>query len=55
MLAWARCLLLGHKYVKTPYPEADTADGFYLRCRRCAKTKDASSSGVDGAMGAGFM
>lgn len=48
------CLLMGHRYVKTPYPNADTADGFYLRCLRCCKDTDPATTNVNGAFALGF-
>ena len=54
MLARLVCLALGHTWVKTPYPNADTADAFFLRCRRCRTENDAAGSGVNGAMSGGF-
>ncbi len=53
MLTKLRCLLMGHRWVRTSYEGADTSDAFFLRCRRCSKDKDAAS-GLNGAMGAGF-
>jgi hypothetical protein len=49
------CFATGHRWNKIAYPDADTADGFFLRCRRCHKENHDSSSGVNGAMGWGFI
>jgi hypothetical protein len=54
MLKRVRCLLIDHRWVKTPYPDGDTADAFYLRCKKCGRSRDMRSSGVDGAMGGGM-
>ena len=53
MLTRLVCLLLGHRWLKTPYADADTGDGYLLRCRRCSKETEAAGSGVDWA-GAGL-
>ena len=55
MLTRLRCLAAGHRWNKIRYPEADTAEGYFLRCRRCGKENHDDSSGVDGAMGWGFI
>ncbi len=48
--------LLHHRsqVLKVPYEGADTADAFYLRCRRCGRQKEDADSGVAGDMAGGF-
>jgi hypothetical protein len=53
-LSRLRCFLVGHRWLRVPYDVADTSDGFFLRCRRCATESYKESSGVSGAMAWGF-
>jgi hypothetical protein len=50
----APCFLVGHRWQKIRYEGADTPDGFFLRCRRCAKENHTEPSGVNGAVAWGF-
>ena len=42
MLMRVVCSLLGHKWARVSYPEGDTADAFFLRCRRCGHENDSA-------------
>jgi hypothetical protein len=54
-LSRLRCFLVGHSWLRVPYDGgADTSDGFFLRCRRCAAENYKEPSGVSGAMLWGF-
>ena len=54
MLTRMLCFVIGHAWRRTPDPDADTADAYYLACRRCGRRREARTSGVDGGMAAGF-
>jgi hypothetical protein len=49
-----RCLLLGHRWLRVRYDGADTSDGFFLRCRRCATENHNESSGLKVSMAWAF-
>jgi hypothetical protein len=49
-----RCLFIGHRWTSMPYDEADTSQGSFLRCRRCARESSKESSGVNGAIAWGW-
>jgi hypothetical protein len=49
-----RCVVVGHRWVRVRYDGAETSDGFFRRCRRCAAENYEESSGVSGAMLWGF-
>jgi len=53
-LSRLRCLLVGHRWLRVPYDDADTSDGFLLRCRRCATENHRESSGVNGVIAWGW-
>jgi len=35
------CVVIGHRWLHQRYPDADAPDGFFLRCSRCAREKEA--------------
>lgn len=35
------CVVLGHRYVKVPYPDSPT--DYFARCRRCGHEKEVPS------------
>ena len=50
------CLLKGHGWVKTRYEGADTAEGYYLTCRRCGRQRHGGGTTINqGAHGMGGL
>ena len=49
-----RCFLVGHRWLRVPYDDADTPDGFFRRCRRCATENHGDLIGVHPAIAWGW-
>jgi hypothetical protein len=43
------CFLWDHRWQRSYYPDADSEDGYFLRCARCGKERD--SGGGPGRFG----
>jgi hypothetical protein len=40
-----------HQWDKVMYPDADSPNGFFLRCRRCGKEREAPGSAAGATKG----
>ena len=39
------CFARDHRWHREYYPDADTEDGYFLRCARCGKERDSEGPG----------
>ena len=53
-LSRVQCFLVGHRWQKVPYDGADTSDGFFRRCGRCAAENHNEASGPTGVVAWGW-
>lgn len=40
------CTVIGHRWQRQRYPDADAPNGYFLRCARCAREKEAPERAV---------